>query len=118
MKKSVFSKEQYDSSFIRAQDVDLWIRLLSKNITFFIIPKTLLKYRIHLGESVMQRLNRQSAYAKYGFKIVKKHFPTNFLNIYFWYFALRWSSYYFFYTFTPVIILRFLVKIKDSLRVK
>lgn len=89
-KKNVLTENQYDTAYNVSADLELWLRLLSKKKIFSIIPKILLKYRIHTDESPEQRLSRQGAYAKGSFEVVKKHIAGNLSNPFFWYFTLKW----------------------------
>ena len=115
-KKEIFSLEKYDSQFKRAQDVDLWIRLLSQNVKFGIVPEKLLEYRVHRKKTPGERIERQSGYAEYGFKIAKKYFRTQYKNINYWFFALKWTYYSFIYTVTPKILLIQLIRLRDVFR--
>jgi glycosyltransferase involved in cell wall biosynthesis len=115
-KRTVFKLAVYDESFTRAQDVDLWIRLLAAGARFGIVPIVLLQYRIHTKENPAQRIKRQAAYAKYGFKIVKKHVASYWNQPYFWYFAARWAWWRSFYVFAPQLLLVTLVRVKDRFK--
>jgi len=116
LKKSVFATEQYDPAFFRAQDIDLWIRLLQAGKNFEIVPEVLLQYRVHRVSPVADRLKRQAGYAQYGFKIVQKHFVSNVGNPFFWYFTLKWSFYNLLLNHTPKRVLVGLVHMKDVMR--
>jgi glycosyltransferase involved in cell wall biosynthesis len=117
-KRTVFAVEHYDPNFKRAQDVDLWIRLLAAGYQFGIVPQSLLQYRIYRNQSATDRITRQSAYAMYGFKIVKKHFARYWKKPVFWRFVLKWTSWRLFYLMMPKSVLWAILKLKDLFRVQ
>ncbi|MBD3280437.1 glycosyltransferase [Candidatus Dojkabacteria bacterium] len=65
----------YDDSFLRSQDFDLWLRAIAANVTFRVLPKTLLKYRIPCKSSWPARLKRMRNYAKYSIRVMQKNYP-------------------------------------------
>ena len=115
-KATLFDDEKYDTKFKRAQDIELWIRLIFSGKRFAITPQSLLRYRLHRNQAVAQRISRQSAYAQYGFKIARKHFRFQYKNAAYWVFATKWLFYYALYTIVPNFVLVSLVKLKDLLR--
>jgi len=115
-KREVFKTEKYDPAFMRAQDIDLWIRLLHDGKILKIVPEVLLKYRVYRDSAIESRLKRQSGYAKYGFKIVQKHFLSYVLNPYFFYFTVKWFFYNVLLNHSPEKMLIGLVKLKDVVR--
>jgi len=116
IKKEVFDILQYDENFLRAQDVDLWIRGISKKYVFGVVPKYLLEYRIHRGDTPDKRLDRQQLYMKYGFKLFIKHHRTYWYYPPFWYFAFKYIFYYLALSSIPKKLLSWVMNHRDQRR--
>jgi hypothetical protein len=116
IKREVFDSVKYDEGFKRAQDIDLWARLVLRRSKFCIVPEVLLKYRIHRGDIPIERIERQQGYAYYGIKFFEKHFTNFYGSISFWVFGMKKLIYFLLLYVTPKFILSWLMKLRDGLR--
>jgi glycosyltransferase involved in cell wall biosynthesis len=117
IRKDVFATMQYDPSFRKGQDTDLWIRAIQAGFRIDILPEQLLQCRIHRSVATPEaRLERQLGYARYGLKIVAKHYRTLWRLPAFWFYALKRTSYYLLLTLPPKAVLKLLMRLRDRLR--
>jgi len=103
-KREVLKNNLFDTSQIRSQDFELWIRLISKNYNFDLIKETLLDYRLLDNLDYYLRIKKDSQSYYYGFKALNKNFKKIILFD-FWYFFYFKSL--FFKIFYSIFILIF-----------
>lgn len=113
-KRAVFD-ERYDEQFMRSQDLDLWLRLMKRDIRFDIVPEVLLKYRLYRNETVEKRIARQRGYAHYGFKVALKHVKNFWASPFFWLFFFKRLGYAAI-LLVPQSVLALVVRTKDTRR--
>lgn len=74
----------YNENFLKAQDWELWQRILKKGFIFSVIPKVLFDYRLRLNSSSAS-LSSSSRYGLYYFKaivLIRNHRKLESINLF------------------------------------
>ncbi|MBB6400904.1 hypothetical protein HNP92_000189 [Methanococcus maripaludis] len=88
-KSQVIKNLMYNPNFKYSQDLDLWIRCITKNLNFSIFEETLLEYRV-VTNSLDYHIFKQKKGSKYTFKVFSNNMPNYYTN---YYFIKRYISY-------------------------
>ena len=80
-KKEVLFENKYNEDFKKAQDYELWIRLIYKNYNFKIIEKYLFERAVYSDENYDDRIRKVRNTNKYKLKALSINFKI--FNIYF-----------------------------------
>lgn len=80
VRKSVLSNIQYEEKFTPAEDYRLWCHLLGKT-QFYNIPKVLMRYRRHEGNTSKSQANKMNAKTKIIRDFARKENPKVWINV-------------------------------------
>lgn len=115
IKTSIIKENNYDPLFLRAQDYELWLRLIIKKYTFGVIPEYLLRYRIPNVSNYKKRIIKNRNYVYYTILLYFKNFKFFFHNFFFIKSFFKQIIFYLILNILPLCIIIKLIKIKDFL---
>ena len=114
-KSEVLKKNLYDKNFRRAQDFELWCRLIGKDYKFDIIEDKLLKYRLPSEGSVDSRIKKVKGFNYWTLKALIKHYSTYKFNLRFNE-RLTKESLIYISLLLPIKFIKTLIFLKDKIK--
>ena len=112
-KKEILSQNMYNPLFMRTQDYELRLRIISK-YKFDIIEYNLLEYRIPDESDINSRINKIKKSTYWAIKALNTNIKIHILNLFFWIFYLKILVMYLTIRM-PKKIINFIILINDKL---
>lgn len=111
-KKDILKENNYDNTFMRSQDFELWLRLIWK-YKFDVIDDMLLDYRVPNTENFKERISKIKKSTYWTLKALHKNIWKYIFNLSFWLFYIKtWMLYLI--ARIPKKLIRFLINLKDK----